>query len=101
MNVDSAMSQSTTPATLRLAPELTIYSAAQVRQELLDALGASASLTLDLSGVCELDSAGVQLLLAASRHARSHGGILRLRAHAPAVQEAFKLLGLPLDEELQ
>ncbi|UOD29833.1 STAS domain-containing protein [Massilia violaceinigra] len=79
---------------LRLEPELTIYSAAQVRQTLLDALVARDALTLDLADVCEVDSAGVQLLLAAMRHAGSQGVALQLAGHSDAVREAFALLGL-------
>ncbi len=79
---------------LRLEPELTIYSAAQVKQALVDALVARDPLTLDLADVCEVDSAGVQLLLAALRHAVSQGGSLQLAGHSAAVQEAFALLGL-------
>lgn len=79
---------------LRLEPELTIYSAAQVKQVLLDALAARDPLTLDLADVCEVDSAGVQLLLAALRHALAQGGQLHLSGHSAAVQEAFALLGL-------
>ncbi|MDQ1812193.1 STAS domain-containing protein [Massilia sp. CCM 9210] len=79
---------------LRLEPELTIYSAAQVKQTLLDALQARTDLTLDLADVCELDSAGVQLLLAAARHAGTQGAALLLAGHSAAVQEAFALLGL-------
>ena len=78
---------------LRLEPELTIYSAAQVKQTLIDALVARDPLTLDLADVCEVDSAGVQLLLAAMRHAGSQGGSLHLAGHSAAVQEAFALLG--------
>lgn len=80
--------------TLRLEPELTIYSAAQVKQALVDALVARNALTLDLTDVCEVDSAGVQLLLAAMRHAGAQGVPLLLASHSEAVQEAFALLGL-------
>ena len=83
-----------TPATLRMEPELTIYSAAQVRQVLLDAFGESASIVLDLTDVCEIDSAGVQLLLAARRHADTHGCVLQLLGHSATVLDAFALLGI-------
>jgi anti-sigma B factor antagonist len=82
-----------TGRTLRLEPELTIYGAAQLKQTLLDALVARDPLTLDLADVCEVDSAGVQLLLAALRHAAAAGVPLLLAAHSAAVLEAFALLG--------
>lgn len=78
---------------LRLEPELTIYSAAQLKQTLVDALVSRDALTLDLSDVCEVDSAGVQLLLAALRHAARHGVQCELAGHSAAVREAFALLG--------
>jgi anti-sigma B factor antagonist len=79
---------------VRLEPELTIYSAAQVKQTLVDALVARDALTLDLADVCEVDSAGVQLLLAAMRQAAAQGVPLLLAGHSAAVREAFALLGL-------
>ncbi|HEX8611792.1 MAG TPA: STAS domain-containing protein [Telluria sp.] len=79
---------------VRLEPELTIYSAARVKQTLVDALVARDALTLDLADVCEVDSAGVQLLLAAMRQACAQGVPLHLAGHSAAVQEAFALVGL-------
>ena len=81
-------------AALRLEPELTIYSAAQVHQVLLAVLRPGAALTLDLSDVCEIDSAGIQLLIAARREAEARGGSLALCGNSAAVQDAFVLLGL-------
>jgi anti-anti-sigma factor len=88
-------------AVLRLEPELTIYGAAALRQTLVEALshpaaasGGTAPLVLDLADVCDIDSAGVQLLMAARRHADVHGLPLLLRAHSASVHEAFALFGL-------
>ena len=81
-------------ACLRLEPELTIYSAARVREALLAHLHAGSALSLDLADVCEIDSAGVQLLIAARRDADAGGVALQLRGHSAAVHDAFALLGL-------
>lgn len=43
-------------STIKLDEECTIYQAAQLRQQLADALIASDSLTVDLSAVGEMDS---------------------------------------------
>lgn len=85
-----------TDATLiRLDGELTIYRAQEIRQALLDALAtAGPSLTVDLSGVSEIDSAGMQLLMAARRQALAEGRTLALAEHSPAVVEAFVLFDL-------
>lgn len=80
-----------------LEPELTIYAAASLRQALCEALAAGAGLTLDLSQVCEIDSAGVQLLIAAARHAADSGQAFVLTGHSAAVQDAFELFGLKAD----
>ena len=82
---------------MRIAPELTIYGAAELRAELLAALAATApgaTLTLALDDVCEVDSAGVQLLIAARRHAQASGAQLALTGHSAALLDALALLGL-------
>lgn len=85
----------TTPTTLAIEGELTIYRAAELRQAMLAALGQpGAGLEIDLAGVTELDSAGVQLLIAAGKSAAARGGALRLVRHSPAVLDAFAVLDL-------
>jgi anti-sigma B factor antagonist len=78
---------------LAVEGEMTIYRASELRAAMLQAL-APAGLALDLSQVSELDSAGVQLLVAAARSAREAGGELRLVASSPAVAETLGFLGL-------
>ncbi|ARP83521.1 hypothetical protein CAL12_23745 [Bordetella genomosp. 8] len=82
---------------LRLDGELTIYTAQDVRQRLLQALSADdapAALRLDLRDVTEADTAGLQLLLAARAYARARGREVRLAGMAPSVESAIQLLGL-------
>jgi anti-anti-sigma factor len=83
-------------ATLALAGELTIYRAAELKAELLEAVqrGAATGTEIDLSGVTELDTCGVQLLMLAKRCAQEQGGALRLMGHSPAVLDAFELFDL-------
>lgn len=86
---------------LRMEPELTIYGAATLRQQLADILAAlapGAALTLELDDVCEIDSAGMQVLIAAERAAEARGCCLRLRGHSPAVLDAFNLFGIATGE---
>jgi anti-anti-sigma regulatory factor len=49
---------------------------------------------IDLSGVTEIDTAGVQLLMMAKKLARGELRELRLVAHSARVVEAFELLNL-------
>jgi anti-anti-sigma factor len=79
-------------ATLRLEGELTIYSVAEARGQLEAALDQHPSLHLNLSGVEELDTAGVQLLVWIKQEAKRRGKQLVLSAHSPAVVEVFDLL---------
>lgn len=81
---------------LRLHPagEMTIYSAAELKPVLLDALNQSDEIEIDLSGVSELDTSGVQLLMLMKREAAAAGKALKLAGHSPAVLEVFELLGL-------
>jgi len=80
---------------LRIDGEMTIYRAAELRQQmqaLLDeTAGASA---IDLSGVSEIDCSGVQLLALAQRAAAANGRELRLTDPSAAVAEVFDLLNL-------
>lgn len=74
--------------------ELTIYRAAELKQQVLDAMATGADTVFDLSGVEEIDTAGIQLLLLAQREAAARGGTLRLEAPSAAVREALDLLAV-------
>jgi anti-anti-sigma factor len=82
-----------TPA-LSIDGEMTIYRAAELRESLSAALAAGGDLELNLSGVTEMDSAGVQLLMAAKKTARDSQHEVRLVGHSPAVLEVFETLDL-------
>lgn len=80
---------------LALDGELTIYRAAEIRTGLLAALSDSPEgLEIDLAGVTEIDSAGVQLLMAACRDARTQGQTLRITGCNAVVAEVFDLFDL-------
>lgn len=83
-----------TPDLLFLEGGLTIYRAAEVKDQLLGALVLADRLQVDLAGVTEIDSAGVQLLLLARRTAETMGRALHLSAHSAPVREVFDLLAL-------
>ena len=73
---------------LRLIGVLTIYTAAQARTELPARMVEHGATVLDLSGIEELDTAGVQLLLWLKRGLVRRGEGLVLIGHSPAVVEA-------------
>jgi anti-sigma B factor antagonist len=80
-----------TPSTLRIEGELTIFRAMELKPVMLaDPLPE----VIDLSGVTELDTAGVQLLMLAKRAAMEQHSELRLVGHSPAVIDVFELLNV-------
>jgi len=76
----------------KLTGELNVYTAAQAREELQARLEKHKALELDLWGIEELDTAGIQVLLWAKREAREHGRSLPFVNHSPAVIEILDLL---------
>jgi len=79
------------PNVLKIDGELTIFRAAELKPVLL----AEPALTeIDLSGVTDLDTAGVQLLMLAKKTALAQGRELRLSGHSPAVLDVFELLNV-------
>ncbi len=80
--------------TLALGPELTIAHAATAREALMDAWPPHGDLALDLSGVTDFDSAGVQLLLAARRGLTERGDALQLVSPSAVVADALAVFGL-------
>lgn len=80
---------------LWLEGELTIYAAPRLKEELLVAVRARCGeASVDLSGVTELDTAGVQLLLMARRISLACGSRLRLVNPSAAAREVLGLCGL-------
>ena len=77
---------------LTIADEMTIYTAAEQKGELFSHLGESQELVVDLSGVSEIDSAGLQVLMALKQQAKSDEKGLHLTNHSQAVIEVMELL---------
>jgi len=79
---------------LRLDGDVTVQFAAEHKTLLLSALEATQALELDLSGVIELDAAGLQLLLLLKREAQNLGKTVRFEAPSGAVLEILALARL-------
>lgn len=79
---------------IALDGEITIYRAADLKTIVLDALRKTRVLEIDLSGVTELDTAGLQVLMLAKQTAAADQRELRLLQHSPAVVEIFEMLDL-------
>jgi anti-anti-sigma factor len=81
-------------APLSIEGELTVFTVHALKERLLAALSQSSTLQIDLSGVSEVDGAGIQLLLAAKREAQQRDGSVSLIAPPPQVLEALALVDL-------
>jgi anti-anti-sigma factor len=77
-----------------LGSELTVRNAAALHAELTAALRGASPIELDLSGVSEFDSAGLQLLVAAKKSAAALGKELQLIDPAEPVVEVLRFLSL-------
>ena len=78
-------------ARVALTGELTIYSAAEVKAGLAEAMAVASEIEVDLSGVTEMDTAGLQLMLIAKRNP---GKEVRFTNHTPAVLRLVDLANL-------
>lgn len=79
---------------LRIEQDLTIYTAAEMKAQLMDMLESDAEIELDLSQVNELDTAGLQLLILAKRECLARNGNLHLVSHSPAVLDVLNLCNM-------
>jgi len=79
---------------IEIRGELSIFTAAALRQQLLDALDGETDVEVDLSAVSEMDSAGMQLMVAAKREAGTRNKSLRFTGHSPAVFDILELCDL-------
>ena len=81
-------------AKLALTGELTIYEAANLKNQMLASLNASQGLEVDLSGITELDTSGVQLLLLLRHEAEVANKPLKWIKHSQPVSQVLTLLNL-------
>lgn len=75
------------PARVAIDTDLTIYHAAELKQQMLDLLEQAETVELDLGAVGEVDTAGIQLLMMMKLESQRIGREVRIVAHSPAVQE--------------
>lgn len=79
---------------MKLEGEITIYHASELKEQMSEWLEHPREIEMDLSGVSEIDSAGLQLLIAAKQEAGRRGGSLHLLFHSQVVLEAIELCNL-------
>lgn len=79
---------------LILDGDMTIYSAAEIKQQLLSAMQQSALLELDLSHVTEMDTAGFQLLVLVKQESLRQNREIRITAHSDPVREIIEFYNM-------
>jgi phospholipid transport system transporter-binding protein len=77
-----------------LAAECTVADAESLKTGLAKLLNRSSVVTLDISAVQRIDTAGLQVIATFIRERESHGRKVQWRGAAPAVSMATELLGL-------
>ena len=82
------------PCHFTIEGEMTIYNALELKGQLLAPLDQCADIEIDLAGVSEIDSAGLQLLVMAKNEARARGKTLRICRHSPAVLDVLDICNL-------
>lgn len=80
--------------TLDIKGEMTIYTAAEQKGQLLEFIESGDSLEINLSQVNELDTAGTQLLILAKQEAARAKKNLRFVMHSNAVLDVLELANL-------
>ncbi len=70
---------------------MTIYTACEMKDKLIQELAKCQAVELDLSQVVELDTAGFQLLMLLKREAERNKTSFLVKNHSPTVQDFFKL----------
>lgn len=79
---------------IRIDDELTIYTASVVNSTIRDALAANDSVAIDLTGVTEIDTAGLQILLMARKEAALRQRAVSFIGHNRAVIDCLHLMNL-------
>lgn len=79
---------------ISLMGEMTIYEADQLKTLLLEQLQRSPQLEIDLSGVTDIDCAGVQVMLLLRQEAQVAGKPLQWLGHSPVVAQVLGTLKL-------
>jgi len=79
---------------LKIEGTFSIYEAASLREELLERLAGDTDLELDLGGVTECDTAGLQLLCAARKTAWKRDKHLRVVGTPQTLVDTIRRAGL-------
>lgn len=74
--------------------DMTIYRVTELKQQFVEKIAAHQEIEVDLSGVGEIDAAGLQLMVMAKLEASIREKVLRFDGHSAAILEILDLSGL-------
>jgi ABC-type transporter Mla MlaB component len=77
-----------------VAAECTVADASSLKAGLAKLLDEPGTVTLDISAVQRIDTAGLQVIATFVRERESHGREVQWHGQAPAIANAARLLGL-------
>lgn len=88
--------ENTHEITRTIAPKvgITIYSVHELAVEIVKSLNYCDILVIDLSHVMDIDSAGIQLLIATKKEVEKRKKTLRLIGHSSSVTDIFDIYSL-------
>ena len=81
-------------ARISLDGELTIYSVAEIKAGLAEAMNSADQIEIDLSGITEIDTAGLQLLILLKKEAQRAGKTVSIVAHSQSVRAVIDFCNL-------
>ncbi len=90
----AAGAEKSSSGSFAVAAECTVADAGSLKTGLAKLLDHSGIVTLDISAVQRIDTAGLQVIATFLRERESHGRQVQWRGDAPAMLNAAKLLGL-------
>jgi len=79
---------------LRVETDMTIFNAAELKNELLSDMGDCSSLEVDLSQVGEMDTSGFQLLFMMKREAALRNRDFKIASHSQATEAVIALYNM-------
>jgi anti-anti-sigma regulatory factor len=96
--VEPAGEQHNSCAPLKIKGDLTIAAATPQHATLAGIIGQGSEVALDLSGIHECDTAGLQLIYSLQRSILQRKELLQIVAVSPEIQELAAALGLQIQE---
>ncbi len=79
---------------IRIDHDMTIYTAMDTKAKFMDIMKKNIEVELDLSGVAEIDTSGLQLLIMLKRELQSNDKKMHLVNHSQAVYEVLDMCNM-------